>query len=258
MSSKRNARAVSIGLSSDPSTAQWTYLTRRLVRCGHGNSRLPVRAFTIGSCWRFAIGLLHKAIIAVYNYWQMQIKNPLITTIREFRSNLRVLEREITTQLEGETNCCGVTLAQCHSLLELSQRPHSLTSLADVLDLDRSTLSRTVESMVKSGLCERATVAGDRRSVRLALSPLGRSKVDSINRMCDEYYGEVLGQLGDSVQRQVIRSVGILAEAMKRLRTSSKAQPSCAGKPAIAGTPDCCTGQSAESKKRPRKKGSTA
>ena len=188
----------------------------------------------------------------------MQTKEPLKTTIRDFRGSLRALEREITTQLEGETTCCGVTLAQCHSLLELSQRPHSLTSLAEALDLDKSTLSRTVESMVKAGLCERTTVAGDRRSVRLALSPLGRSKVDSINRMCDKYYGEVLGQLGDSVQRQVIRSVGILAESMKRLRTSGKALPSCAGKPAIAGTPECCTGQSATSRKRPSKKGSTA
>ena len=188
----------------------------------------------------------------------MQTKEPLKTTIRDFRGSLRALEREITTQLEGETTCCGVTLAQCHSLLELSQRPHSLTSLAEALDLDKSTLSRTVESLVKAGLCERTTVAGDRRSVRLALSPLGRSKVDSINRMCDEYYGEVLCQLGDSVQRQVIRSVGVLAEAMKRLRTLDKTLPCRTGKPAIAGTPECCTGQSARSKKRPSKKGSTA
>jgi len=188
----------------------------------------------------------------------MQVKNPPKTTVRDFRSHLRALEREVTTQLEGETSCCGVTLAQCHSLLELARRQYSLTGLADALDLDKSTLSRTVESMVKSGLCERTTVAGDRRSVRLALSPLGRSKVDSINRMCDEYYGEVLGQLSDSVQRQVIRSVGILAESMKRLRTSNKAQPCRTGKAAIAGTPECCTGQSTKSKKCPSKKGSTA
>lgn len=159
----------------------------------------------------------------------MQFSAPTKITLRDFRRNLRVLEREVVTQLEGETRCCGVTLAQCHSLLELSQREHSLTALASALDLDASTLSRTVESMVKAGLCERTVVEGDRRSVRLALSALGRTKVDAINRTCDKYYADILGQLSASDRVQVIRSVGILADAMRKLRTSGKAQPSCCG-----------------------------
>ena len=125
--------------------------------------------------------------------------------------------RQLPVRAVTISSCWRLAILLLHVIFVVSQRPHSLTSLAEALDLDKSTLSRTVESMVKAGLCERTTVAGDRRSVRLALSPLGRSKVDSINRMCDEYYGEVLGQLGDSVQRQVTRSVGILAESMKRL-----------------------------------------
>lgn len=157
----------------------------------------------------------------------MQERRLAKATIRDFRSNLRMLEREVVTQLEGETTCCGVTLAQCHTLLELSQREHSLTALADVLDLDKSTLSRTVETMVQLGLCERTTVAGDRRSVRLTISDLGLSKVDTINRTCDAYYGKVLGQLSDTDRQQVIRSVGILAESMRRLRVEGKALPSC-------------------------------
>lgn len=187
----------------------------------------------------------------------MQDKDSTRTAIRDFRSNLRLLEREVVTQLEGETRCCGVTLAQCHSLLELSRREHSLTALADALDLDTSTLSRTVESMVKAGLCERTTVADDRRSVRLALSALGRSKVNTINQTCDEYYGKVLEPLSDSDRRQVIRSVGLLADAMRRLRVSGKEQPSCCGAREETSKADGRGATTSSTpKKRPSKKGS--
>lgn len=185
----------------------------------------------------------------------MLAKGPPKPTIRDFRGNLRALEREVAIQLEGETTCCGVTLAQCHCLLELSQRECSLTALADALDLDKSTLSRTIESMVQSGLCERSTVAGDRRSVRLTLSSIGRSKVDKINRICDEYYGNVLSHLSDSVQRQVIRSVGILADAMKQQRKSGETQPSCCGEEKEArDCPERSTVQPRKPTNRSRKK----
>jgi DNA-binding MarR family transcriptional regulator len=188
---------------------------------------------------------------------RMQRKDPVTAVVRDFRSNLRVLEREVVSQLEGETSCCGVTLAQCHTLLELSQREPSLTALADALDLDKSTLSRTVESMVQSGLCQRTTVAGDRRSVRLTLSPLGRSKVDTINRTCDEYYGALLGQLSESEQRQVVRAVRILADAMKRWRTAHAANPSrCGVQSAVKNTRGSCVAPT--TKKKPSiKKGPT-
>ena len=97
--------------------------------------------------------------------------------IREFRRDLRVLEREAVRHLEGETSCCGVTLGQCHAILELSFSDSSLTALAAALDLDTSTQSRTVDGLVKAGWVERTQDAGDRRAVRLALTAAGRAKV---------------------------------------------------------------------------------
>lgn len=186
----------------------------------------------------------------------MQERQQTKTTVRDFRRNLRALEREVVTQLEGETTCCGVTLAQCHSLLELARGEHSLTTLADVLDLDRSTLSRTVETMVQAGLCERTAVADDRRAVKLTLSALGRSKVDTINRTCDAYYGKVLDQLSDADRQQVIRSVGVLADAMRRLRIEGKAQPSCCSEnQVVADTAARRAAQTKNSRKVHDKKG---
>ncbi|HEY3416310.1 MAG TPA: hypothetical protein VGM23_05440, partial [Armatimonadota bacterium] len=53
-----------------------------------------------------------------------------------FRRQLRALERELVRQLEADTSCCGVTLAQCHALLELATAELSLSGLAAALDLD--------------------------------------------------------------------------------------------------------------------------
>jgi DNA-binding MarR family transcriptional regulator len=149
--------------------------------------------------------------------------------VEDFRRDLRVLEREVVRQLEGETTCCGVTLAQCHALLELSAAELSLTSLAAALELDTSTLSRTVEGMVKAGLVERAVDAADRRSVRLTLTPAGRERVATINQMCNRYYEALLGQMSEKDQRLVLRAVRLLAGSMRRLRPGQPGQRPCCG-----------------------------
>ncbi len=154
--------------------------------------------------------------------------NPIaVPTLEEFRRDLRILEREIMRQLEGETDCCGVTPSQCHVLLELSLSEMSLSGLAAALDLDASTLSRTVESMVKACLIERAVDPADRRAVRLRLAPAGREKAAAINAMCNEHYSALLARLSGKDQRQVIRAVRLLADGMHRFRQEGTA--SCCG-----------------------------
>jgi DNA-binding MarR family transcriptional regulator len=160
---------------------------------------------------------------------QTRCGHPKGISVEDFRGHLRVLEREVVRQLEGETTCCGVTLAQCHALLELSSSELSLTSLAAALDLDTSTLSRTVEGMVKAGLVERAVDAADRRSVRLTLTPTGRERIATINEMCNRHYAALLGELSATDQRRVVRAVRLLADSMRRLRAGQQSQGSCCG-----------------------------
>lgn len=121
-------------------------------------------------------------------------------------------------QLEADTGCCGVTLAQCHTLLELAAAELSLTGLAAALDLDASTLSRTVDGLVRAGMVERAEDASDRRSLRLTLTPAGRAKVAFIDGLCNRYYADLLAGISERDRRSVLRAVGLLAERMRTLR----------------------------------------
>jgi DNA-binding MarR family transcriptional regulator len=147
--------------------------------------------------------------------------------IPEFRRDLRVLEREIVRQLEGETACCAVTLPQCHVLLELSFGDLSLSGLATALDLDKSTLSRTVDSLVRAGLVDRTVDPADRRAVRLTLTPPGRERVATIDGTCNRYYADVLQPLSATERRQVVRAVRLLAEGMRRLRSAEPVAARC-------------------------------
>lgn len=140
--------------------------------------------------------------------------------IDAFRRQLRALEREMVTQLEADTGCCGISLAQCHTLLELAKSELSLTSLAAALDLDTSTLSRTVDGLVRAGLVIRAEDPLDRRLLRITLTTAGRAKVESIDDVCNRYYGDLLSGLNEHDRDCVIRAVGLLAERMHSLRRS--------------------------------------
>src|SRR5512133_88549 len=94
-----------------------------------------------------------------------------VGTIRNFREKLRQLEREIGWQLKSDTECCGVTLAQCHILLEIGKSGEmSIVDLASTLGLDTSTLSRHVNGMVNIGLVDRVLNARDRRFVSISLT----------------------------------------------------------------------------------------
>jgi DNA-binding MarR family transcriptional regulator len=157
---------------------------------------------------------------------------PTLATIRRFREAIRVLERETTGQLRSETNCCGVSLAQCHTLLELqSAEPISLTDLANRFALDQSTLSRTVEGMVRSGLLARIANPNDRRAIRIGLTPKGRKAAEEIHQRCDAFYASLLGDLSPAKQAVVLDGVIFLAEGIRQQRSKSCGSSCCSTPP---------------------------
>ena len=139
--------------------------------------------------------------------------------LRLLRKHLRVIEREVEYQLKTQTDCCGVTPAQCHVLLELSEAGEtSLNELAERLKLDASTLSRTVDSLVRLGHLNRLPDPQNRRSVRLTLTREGKDKADFIDQCCDRLYQGLLLQVPKNKQSALVGTVGLLAEILGRMR----------------------------------------
>ncbi len=148
--------------------------------------------------------------------------------IRAFRRDLRTLEREVVFSLSADAGCCGVTFAQCHLLLEVEQRATtSITELATALELDKSTLSRNVDVMVKAGLLKRESDPTSRRQQVISLTDIGRAKADSINSACDISYSRLFDFIPEAQRATVISSVALVAEAMHQMRLHPDS-PCCA------------------------------
>jgi DNA-binding MarR family transcriptional regulator len=140
-------------------------------------------------------------------------------SIRAFRKGLRELEREVDLALSSQTGCCGVTIAQCHLLLAVEEAGESSVSeIAATLELDASTLSRTVDSLVRGGLLTRREDPDNRRRQLVGLSPEGRKKADSINGLCDRYYAGILGALPADKVRPIAEALPVFAQAMREWR----------------------------------------
>lgn len=142
-----------------------------------------------------------------------------ISQIEFFRGILRLLEREIGFQTDSESVCCGVTLSQCHVMMELSLRKEaSVKELSEALGIDKSALSRTADRMVESGLLNRTEDKSDRRYVSLCLTEKGHAGAETINRICNDYYMKLFERIPAEKHQTVIESIALLAEGMKSLR----------------------------------------
>ena len=144
--------------------------------------------------------------------------------LTNFRTQLRVLEREIERQLLTETGCCGISLLQCHVILELAEAGElSLKDLEERLEADKAALSRTVEALVRGGLAVREQDAEDRRYVRIKLTKAGELKVAFIDALCGQYYTELFKRIPENKHAALLESVDILGTALRDLRKSGDA-----------------------------------
>ena len=136
-------------------------------------------------------------------------------TIEQFRAKLREIERAVWLQTKNEALCCGVTMAQCHAIMEIGAAGESnLKDLAARLGLDNSTLSRTVESLVQDGLADRTPSKEDRRATVIRLNEKGCAARDQINSTWNGICRDMFRSIPREKHSQLIESVSILADLL--------------------------------------------
>jgi DNA-binding MarR family transcriptional regulator len=142
-----------------------------------------------------------------------------ISALIDFRRILRKLEREIELQTRFGGQCCGVTLAQCHLLMELGLLGSTnLGALAQELQLDKSTLSRTVDGLVKLGLVQRDIADDDRRFADLSLTEAGASYYAAISDTCNGFYLQVFDRLPQERHTEIIEALSLFVQAIMKVR----------------------------------------
>jgi DNA-binding MarR family transcriptional regulator len=115
--------------------------------------------------------------------------------IRDYRRALRQFQRLVGAQMKSE-----------HGQMTMSQ-------LAAALRLDHSTLSRTIEGLVRSKLVARLRDESDRRLVWVRLTDHGAATCAEIHRQNDAYCASVLDNIPPSKRTNVLQAFETLVHA---------------------------------------------
>jgi len=150
--------------------------------------------------------------------------------IENFRRTVRRIEAEAEHQLKYGEACCGVSLAQCHVLMELgASGPLSIKQLSGLLRLDKSTLSRTVEGMVRGGTAKRTARPDDRRFAVVKLTPAGKRQFERVNEACNLLYRQVFRHIPEERHTHVMECLALFADAVEAARSemTTAKSPGC-------------------------------
>ena len=141
----------------------------------------------------------------------------------KLREIIRIFERILGFLDESQMNCCQMTIAQCHALVEIGRaKIISLGDLSRLLDLDNSTLSRTVDNLVKVDLVQRIEDPNDRRYIKIQLTLAGGKKFHSLEQTMNEYYETILKAIPPEKQNQVLESLQLLVDVFQKNHSCKK------------------------------------
>ncbi|MDF2949741.1 MAG: transcriptional regulator [Sedimentibacter sp.] len=132
------------------------------------------------------------------------------------RELIRILVRDLGVLEKSDASCCGVSIAQCHAIVEIGREGKiSLVDLANMLGLDKSTMSRTINNLVESELVHRDLDMENRRYVNIQLTEKGIVVFRNIEETMDEYYKSIFNTIPEGKRSQVLECLEILKEAVE-------------------------------------------
>ncbi|BCJ98468.1 MarR family winged helix-turn-helix transcriptional regulator [Anaerocolumna chitinilytica] len=137
----------------------------------------------------------------------------------ELRELLRILVRNLGILEKSDASCCGISLAQCHAIVEIGRADKiSLVDLADILGLDKSTMSRTINNLVDAGLVLRELDMENRRYVIIQLTDNGKIIFRNTEESMNNYYQDVFNSIPEDKRDQIIESLQLLTSAVEENR----------------------------------------
>src|SRR6266545_4004340 len=107
-----------------------------------------------------------------------------------------------------------VTLPQYRALVVLASRgPQRMVDISTELQVNPSTGTRMCDRLVRKGLARRYRTAGDRRAVRLTLTPAGRRLVEEVTTRRRTELARIVADMPDHQRAPVIAALRAFATA---------------------------------------------
>jgi len=134
-----------------------------------------------------------------------------------FREYTRCLERKLDRLNASECCSCGITTAQCHALVEVGRRKDlSLKELAEILALDKSTVSKTIDDLYRKGLITREPLESDRRTIKLNLTHEGLHHFKNIENDMNRKFGEMFNRISGNKQDEILAALKVYIDSFDK------------------------------------------
>jgi DNA-binding MarR family transcriptional regulator len=98
-------------------------------------------------------------------------------------------------------------------VLLCSRGAQRVADLAEALGVTPSTATRMSDRLVAKRLARRHRMASDRRTVRVAATPAGRTLVDEVTARRRREVGRIVGAMAPDTQRLLVEALRAFAEA---------------------------------------------
>lgn len=132
------------------------------------------------------------------------------------RELLRILVRNLGILNKSDANCYGVTLAQCHAIVEIGRAQKiSLIDLAELLGLEKSTMSRTINNLVNLNIVNREIDPDNRRYISIQLTDKGIEVFKNIEASMHVYYSKIFNSIASDKRDKVLESLELLVETIR-------------------------------------------
>lgn len=157
---------------------------------------------------------MHVTTNLKYNI--IEVKNMENKGSHFLRELTRTLVRSLGVLEKSEVSCCGITVSQCHAIVEIGRKQGiTLNELAELLSLDKSTMSRTINNLVEAGHVERELHPEDRRFITLQLTQGGLKIFEEIEGGMEAYFSNIFASIPQEKRSIVIESLELLIDAVK-------------------------------------------
>ncbi|SHE82747.1 DNA-binding transcriptional regulator, MarR family [Seinonella peptonophila] len=109
----------------------------------------------------------------------------------------------------------GLTPRQIHMILKIGTEIYKHGQLANKLGVDPSTLSRTLQPLIKVGIIYRKQNPLSRREILIQLSPKGLEVLDEIKEKINEICLQILEQVPKQQKEMIETSLLLLLDILK-------------------------------------------
>lgn len=124
----------------------------------------------------------------------------------------------LRTRMSAALAEIGMTARMHCVLVKALEEERTQAQIAELGDMDKTTMVVTVDALEKAGLAERRPSPTDRRARIIAVTPAGAAMAKQSQAIVDRVHGDALGSLPEPTR-------AVLLEALNALASGHLAQP---------------------------------